>query len=185
MTLARSPLALHEPDYGYIPFADLSPAERIWMTWVGILRLAHKFMMEQVRDIAAKALQQLPMTDPVNCVVAALEFKEILSAQWQHRAMAALCVRAEPLKLAEAERLPLHVVVRIANMRERVARGRPLPAVAQDGGQGAHMGQQITYGQPDMQLPQVQPAMQNDHVPENRLIGDDIEMQVPYDARQY
>jgi hypothetical protein len=82
--------------------------------WVSVLHLASKWGFESIRSLALREL--LPLASPVDKIVLGRKYG---FDGWLTPAFVAVCARAEPLSLAEADKMSNADVTRIFQARER------------------------------------------------------------------
>jgi len=83
--------------------------------WGSILRVAHMWEFDPIRDVAVKHLETLDLK-PIDRVCIAEQFD--LGVAWAIDAYWDLCTRPKALAVSEARSLTLESVVRIAQIRE-------------------------------------------------------------------
>ncbi|THG95761.1 hypothetical protein EW145_g7901 [Phellinidium pouzarii] len=89
-------------------------------TWTVILELAHRWQFSEIRQLAFRELDLLPVP-PVTRVVLTDRYDALPT--WRAKALAELGARPEPLTIAEGEQLGLEKALKVAELRERI-RGR-------------------------------------------------------------
>jgi hypothetical protein len=82
--------------------------------WTSVLHLSSKWDFESIRSLALREL--LPLASPVDKIVLGRKYG---FDDWLTPAFVAVCARAEPLSLAEAEKMSNADVTRIFQARER------------------------------------------------------------------
>lgn len=87
--------------------------------WTAILRLAHMWQFPKVKSLAMRKMDKLDI-EPVVKAVIARDYQVDKAFGWLEQAYATIGVREESISKAEAERLGLGVVVRLAELRERI-----------------------------------------------------------------
>lgn len=90
--------------------------------WTSVLHLATRWDFDDIRTLAIKELQALPMTS-VDKIVLSQRFN--INTPWASAGFTALCQRPQPLTLDEARRLGIESSTRIAQKRERLRSGSP------------------------------------------------------------
>jgi len=107
-------------DFLYEGMHDSYAATVSIQDWVDILSAATRFGCDRIRD---RAIRQIDLFDPetalqpVDKIVLANRF---MVPTWLIPSYAALCERAQPLDMAEAEKLGLVAIVLLAQAREKV-----------------------------------------------------------------
>lgn len=86
-------------------------------TWKHILRVAHLFQCDNIRNFAFKELDKL-YVPAVERVVLTMKFDA--ETEWKEKALAELGARWGPLTVDEAIQLGLETTVRVAALRERI-----------------------------------------------------------------
>ncbi|KAL1662388.1 hypothetical protein GGF50DRAFT_59095 [Schizophyllum commune] len=95
--------------------------------WTSVLRLATKWSIRSLRDLAIEEIE--PKASPFDKVCVAREFDQ--GQNWLVPAFVDICSRSESLTRAEAERLGLPTVVEVSRIREEVkASGTALAVLA-------------------------------------------------------
>ena len=95
--------------------------------WTSVLRLATKWSIGSLRDLAIEEIE--PKASPFDKVCVAREFDQ--GQNWLVPAFVDICSRSESLTRAEAERLGLPTVVEVSRIREEVkASGTALAVLA-------------------------------------------------------
>jgi len=92
--------------------------------WASILHLAHKWSFAEVKQLAIRKLEALDVM-PVDKAVWAFHYD--VGRDWLATAYAALGARATPLTKAEGVRLGLDVVLKLAEVREKIRDRRHAP----------------------------------------------------------
>lgn len=95
--------------------------------WTSVLRLATKWSIGSLRDLAIEEIE--PKASPFDKVCVAREFDQ--GQNWLVPAFVDICSRSESLTRAEAEQLGLPTVVEVSRIREEVkASGTALAVLA-------------------------------------------------------
>ncbi|KAL1759886.1 hypothetical protein FB107DRAFT_270616 [Schizophyllum commune] len=97
-------------------FLDLGVCDiRTVDEWSSVLRLATKWSVSSLRDVAMREIGAL-RPSPIDTIVIAREFG--LGQTWLVPAFVALCKSSEPLGFEDAERLGLRTAIEIGRLRE-------------------------------------------------------------------
>jgi hypothetical protein len=110
--------------------------------WTSVLHLASKWGFESICSLALREL--LPLASPVDKIVLGRKYG---FDDWLTPAFVAVCARAEPLSLAEAEKMSNGDVTRIFQARER-ARSSSAPVatmVAEDAVACVFVDEEVTF----------------------------------------
>ena len=90
---------------------------------MSILDLATRWEFTSIRTLAIRSIQSLDIL-PADCI--ALCHKYDIADSWTAQAHVALCERADPLTITEANKIGMNAVVHIAQIRERLRAGNTL-----------------------------------------------------------
>lgn len=85
-------------------------------TWLSILKLAHRWSFCNIKELAIRELEKLPI-EPIEKIVAYHEYK--INKTLLLPAYITMCKRDKPLTLAEGTSLGMETVLRLADARER------------------------------------------------------------------
>ncbi|EGN92768.1 hypothetical protein SERLA73DRAFT_190621 [Serpula lacrymans var. lacrymans S7.3] len=89
--------------------------------WESVLHLATRWEFDDVRALAIRHLETLPMS-PVDRIVLSRKFD--IRSNWALSAYTELCERAEPLSMDEGHALGLDTTIRVSQLREKLRCGR-------------------------------------------------------------
>ncbi|KAM6502625.1 hypothetical protein JOM56_002602 [Amanita muscaria] len=159
------PFVLHETSaadferllWVLLPLSDLSKQPATIEAWLSILKLATRFQMDDVRDLAAAKLNSIAI-DPVRKIMIWEEYH--LDPKMAISSYVALCQRIEPLTLSMTMALGLKNFTRLAAARDiyhytlgclrcrRKITSKERQSLAQDAVNSVFLVPPITKGQP-------------------------------------